>query len=528
MTITLNRRLGSIIALICAPFTLMLGAREAHAETMIMGGNVVNQTWNAAGSPYIVLGDITVPDGGFLKIEAGTVVQFAETDGQAAGSDTSRVELIVKGKLDVLGTAQNPVVMTSRNSGGENTWNGIFVDTTGMANFTHASISDGKIALHSVAPGAALGMSHVKIDTSQIGVWLEAGMPQIEDLTVLQSVVGVEVDQAASPTFSRLTVRSSKGTLISAAGNTTTNIENALLEGGNTGVWLATNGMGIATVVNLTNTTIYGTKFNSVYLSPGTGASSTANIKNSIIVGSATSQYGINALTGFGQTAANVTYSDVWGHPMGNYVNAMAGTGCISQNPLFVNPPEDLRLQMMSVCIDAGTSTGAPTLDIEAKKRPTDGDGINGAAHDMGCYEYGAKAPCGDGLLDPGEACDDGNVISGDGCSSTCEMESMGNGGAGGSGGSGGAGPGGAGPGGAAGAGGNGGNGGAGPGGAAGAGGSGGMGGSEQGAGGGAPVPGESGDCGCRTAGGSTGSAGVVFALTSVLFGARRRRRDAW
>jgi len=32
-------------------------------------------------------------------------------------------------------------------------------------------------------------------------------------------------------------------------------------------------------------------------------------------------------------------------------------------------------------------------------------------------------ATCGNGLLEPGEECDDGNVISGDGCSATCTVE---------------------------------------------------------------------------------------------------------
>ena len=35
-----------------------------------------------------------------------------------------------------------------------------------------------------------------------------------------------------------------------------------------------------------------------------------------------------------------------------------------------------------------------------------------------------ALAACGNGVLDPGEACDDGNTASGDGCSATCTIES--------------------------------------------------------------------------------------------------------
>ncbi len=35
---------------------------------------------------------------------------------------------------------------------------------------------------------------------------------------------------------------------------------------------------------------------------------------------------------------------------------------------------------------------------------------------------------CGDGFVDPGEQCDDGNTVSGDGCSATCKLEACGNG----------------------------------------------------------------------------------------------------
>src|SRR5450755_2201622 len=34
------------------------------------------------------------------------------------------------------------------------------------------------------------------------------------------------------------------------------------------------------------------------------------------------------------------------------------------------------------------------------------------------------KMLCGNGTIDPGETCDDGNVASGDGCSATCQTES--------------------------------------------------------------------------------------------------------
>jgi len=45
-----------------------------------------------------------------------------------------------------------------------------------------------------------------------------------------------------------------------------------------------------------------------------------------------------------------------------------------------------------------------------------------------GCHANCTLPRCGDGLLDPGEQCDDGNLVNGDGCSSTCTLFQCGNG----------------------------------------------------------------------------------------------------
>lgn len=64
-------------------------------------------------------------------------------------------------------------------------------------------------------------------------------------------------------------------------------------------------------------------------------------------------------------------------------------------------------------------STGDPT---------TGGGGGSGEANSPGqCTENCDPTPrapvCGDGSLDAGEQCDDGNTLDGDGCSSTCRIE---------------------------------------------------------------------------------------------------------
>ena len=37
----------------------------------------------------------------------------------------------------------------------------------------------------------------------------------------------------------------------------------------------------------------------------------------------------------------------------------------------------------------------------------------------------GDQGTCGDGIINGSETCDDGNTISGDGCSSTCQIETV-------------------------------------------------------------------------------------------------------
>ena len=123
-----------------------------------------------------------------------------------------------------------------------------------------------------------------------------------------------------------------------------------------------------------------------------------------------------------------VSYSDIEG--------GHDGEGNIDEDPRFVVDDVGVRgLQADSPCVDAGDPGPLPKdagdLDGDGdteEPEPKDAAGnarVAGEAVDMGAHEY--SPGCGNHSVDPGEECDDGNTEDGDGCTSTCTCEGLGN-----------------------------------------------------------------------------------------------------
>ena len=69
--------------------------------------------------------------------------------------------------------------------------------------------------------------------------------------------------------------------------------------------------------------------------------------------------------------------------------------------------------------VPAGSEWVAFQLESEG-----DQDGESGSWSGAS-FLYGELPVCGDGILDPGEECDDGNTNDGDGCSSDCQSSEV-------------------------------------------------------------------------------------------------------
>ncbi|MCB9532548.1 MAG: PKD domain-containing protein [Myxococcales bacterium] len=100
----------------------------------------------------------------------------------------------------------------------------------------------------------------------------------------------------------------------------------------------------------------------------------------------------------------------------------------------------DGRVDGAEECDDGNTAAGDGCSDRCVEERCGDGevqsdldelcdDGDeNSDTHPGACRTTCIPAYCGDGILDPGESCDDGGITPGDGCSAECALEQCGDG----------------------------------------------------------------------------------------------------
>lgn len=137
--------------------------------------------------------------------------------------------------------------------------------------------------------------------------------------------------------------------------------------------------------------------------------------------------------TTFGSTSfvyfgSRFAFGQIWGYPASDFPAGSAGDMFVSREfaggitrvsgPGSVSTFEAAfgqHYEGSNFCFVAGV---VETAEICDNGIDDDGDGLVDNA-DPDCQV------CGDGNLDPGEQCDDSNLVSGDGCSSVCQLENQ-------------------------------------------------------------------------------------------------------
>ena len=193
----------------------VLAVAPSLAQATTLPGTISsNQTWDAAGSPYVANDWVTIPSGVTVTVDPGAVIKLERS-----------VKLIVDGTLDVEGTSSNPVTFTSLrddsisgDTNGDGTatspaqqdWRGIVFDSGGGGEIHHANINytgwfgfagiqaqsgssltaitdseiDHGYQAISLPPGNTTSISGNTLAHNGAGIYTAGGSPEIADNTI--------------------------------------------------------------------------------------------------------------------------------------------------------------------------------------------------------------------------------------------------------------------------------------------------------------------------------------------------------
>lgn len=121
--------LAALFSVALLPVAAFPQAQPHRAETVVGGVITQSTTWDLAGSPYVMNTSVIITQGVTLAIEPGVIVQ----------GTSHFVELRVLGTLNAIGTAEQPITVTSSDTSLSYNWLGLVVDG-GRAQLRHTTV----------------------------------------------------------------------------------------------------------------------------------------------------------------------------------------------------------------------------------------------------------------------------------------------------------------------------------------------------------------------------------------------------
>ncbi len=414
------RKSSTIFLVIMLALSLTVPALAAplSSETSVAGGDV-SGTWDAAGSPYLIQGDITVPSGETLTIDPDVEVLFQ-----------GWYKLTVNGTLIADGTESEPILF----GGGHPTagWLGVrFVGASDVSLLNHAIVENGR------ATGA-------DPFNKGGGIYIENSSPTISHSTIRNNLAkysggGIYLNNSNAALTANTIINNQAGQGSSSYGGglavwysdpvLTDNVvsgNSVYISGGYTtpsgyggGLYLRSSSATLSG--NLINDNHVNAALNSnargggLYLYAGSPTFVNNTITANTIENISTGYYSIKEGGGVYSYYSNPVFVNtvLWGDvPQEVFVNANTATfaysdveggqnsivvnnatvnweqGNVDTDPRFVDSASgDFSLQSNSQLIDAGTAyfvwNGDAVIDLGSSE-------YNGSAPDIGAYEFGS------------------------------------------------------------------------------------------------------------------------------------------
>nr|NQU92004.1 right-handed parallel beta-helix repeat-containing protein [Bacteroidota bacterium] len=308
------------------------------SQTTIPPDSEVHGTWSLSGSPYVLEGEATIPQGKTLTVEPGVEVRFnTEPDGY----------LRVYGKLIAQGTESSEILFTR--DGAEGNW--------------------GEIHFYDSANDSSL-MQYCTIEYAN-RLFVDHAMPTFKNILVTNNVSnGISIDNG-NPKFINSAITGNGGAGFYLDYSNPKIIGCLISNNGADGVHCHANsdpGIINSTIVNNDGTGVYAWQYNSY-----------PYLKNSIL-------WGNNVSVGGSAGGVNVYYSLIE-EPTMPPRGIDQGNNIFGYAVHFENPSTDIfELLYNSPCIESGTpdtsGLNLPVFDLNGNPR------IQNGIVDMGAFEY--------------------------------------------------------------------------------------------------------------------------------------------
>jgi len=344
---------------------------------IVAGGRIAEDlVWKKAWSPISLNGDLIVPAGRSLTIEAGCVVRFAAEDNGRSGFRPGVCELIVEGTIIAAGSDNEPIRMISASGVPTRTdWDGIRlvaaagqqgsvlknIEVSGAERaFTiySSTVEVASVSVRFCQTGFSLQtasgtvISGLNIEDCQTALTVENTFNCIvTDIKVMNVAEGAILAGNSGLEFSGFDLRKVRGTGLRVVDRQPAKIHNGLIQSLQTGV---ITGAAAASLQYLT-------------VDAGNGmiveGSDLPMIRNCILVNRSNQNTGIGIEDKLGGAGRSYPYNNIYGFSQATENCDQNGAPIINLDPLFVGGNEEnynYRLRADSPVINSSDRSGQP------------------------------------------------------------------------------------------------------------------------------------------------------------------------